>query len=143
MDKVIAGLEGVFKIIDDILIYAPSLSIMKKRNRAFLDHCRLHGVTLKRTKSERAVTEVDFGGFRLSKTGIQTSPGLLESIMAFPRARKLTDLCLWISQPAKSSLTSTPVLTYVTVNRPTFLATDVSRLKGLGFVLLQMVNNVW
>ena len=44
---------------------------------------------------------------------------------------------------AKSSLTSTPVLTYFTVNRPTLLATDVSRLKGLGFELVQMVNNVW
>ena len=44
---------------------------------------------------------------------------------------------------AKFRLTSTPVLTYFTVKRPTLLATDASRLKGLGCVLLQMVDNVW
>ena len=182
MDKVIAGLEGVRKIVDDILIYAPSLSILKKRTRAFLDHCRQHGVTLKKTKSQLAVTEVEFGGFRLSKTGIQTSPDLLKSIREFPRPRNLTDLRSWfglvnqlgnfskkltaIMVPfrfllaknavfqwlpehghafveAKSRLTSIPVLAYFTVNRPTLLATDASRLKGLGLVLLQMVDNVW
>ena len=97
--KVIAGLEGVRKIVDDILIYAPSQSILKKRTRAFLDHCRLHGVKRKRTKSQRAVTEVDLGGFRLPKTGIQTSPDQWKSIMAFPQPGRLTDLRLWISQP--------------------------------------------
>ena len=107
MDEVIAGLEGVFKIVDDILIYAPSLSILKKRTRAFLDHCRLNGVTLKKTKSQSAVTEVDFGGLRLSKTGIQTSPDLLKSIMEFRQPRRLTDLRLWISQPAWQFLQGT------------------------------------
>ena len=182
MDKVIAGLEGVRKIVDDILIYAPSLSILKKRTRAFLDHCRQRGVTLKKTKSQLAVTEVEFGGFRLSKTGIQTSPDLLKSIREFPRPRNLTDLRSWfglvnqlgnfskeltaIMAPfrpllaknavlqwlpehdhafveAKSRLTSTPVLTYFTVNQPTLLATDASRLKELAFVLLQMLDKVW
>ena len=79
-----AGLEGVRKIVDDILICAPTLSILKKCTCAFLDQCRHHGVTLKQTKSQLAVTEVDFGGFRLSPTGIQTSPDLLKSIRDFP-----------------------------------------------------------
>ena len=83
-DAAAADLEGVRKIVDDILIYAPTLSILKKRTCAFLDQCRHHGVTLKQTKSQLAVTEVDFGGFRLSPTGIQTSPDLLKSIRDFP-----------------------------------------------------------
>ena len=41
---------------------------------------------------------------------------------------------------AKRRLSSTPVLTYFAVNRPTLLATDASRLHGLGFVLLQRVD---
>ena len=182
MDKVVAGLEGVRKIVDDILIYAPTLTILKKRSRAFLDQCRQHGVTLKKAKSQFAVTEVDFGGFRLSTTGIQTSPDLLKSIRGFPRPRNLTDLRSWfglvnqlgnfskelteIMVPfhplltqdavfqwlsehdyafveAKSRLSTTPVLTYFGVDRQTNLATDASRLKGLGFVLLQLVDDVW
>ena len=182
MDKVTAGLEGVRKIVDDILIYAPSPSILKKRACAFLDRCRQHGITLKRTKSQVAVTEVDFDGFHLSRTGIQTSPDLLKSIRDFPRPGNLTDLRSWfglvnqlgnfskeltaIMSPlrpllsknavfqwlpehddafveAKSRLSSAPVLTYFAVDRKTILATDASRLKGLGFVLLQLVDDVW
>ncbi|CAB4036173.1 Hypothetical predicted protein [Paramuricea clavata] len=44
---------------------------------------------------------------------------------------------------AKRRLSSPPVLTYFAVNRPTLFATDASRLHGLGFVLLQMVDGVW
>lgn len=44
---------------------------------------------------------------------------------------------------AKSRLSSAPVLTYFAVDRKTIPATDVSRLKGLGFVLLQLVDDVW
>ena len=44
---------------------------------------------------------------------------------------------------AKRRLSSPPVLTYFAVNRPTLLATDASRLHGLGFVLLQMVDGIW
>ena len=182
MDKVVAGLEGVRKIVDDILIYAPTLSILKTRSRAFLDQCRQHCVTLKQAKSQLAVTEVDFGGFRLSSTGIQTSPDLLKSIRDFPRPRNLTDLRSWFGlvnqlgkfskelteimvpfRPlltqdavfqwlsehdnafveAESRLSITPVLTAFAVGRQTVFATDASRLKGLGFVLLQLVDDLW
>ena len=44
---------------------------------------------------ERAVTKVEFGGFCLSKTGIQTSPGVLKSVEEFPRPKNLPDLLLW------------------------------------------------
>ena len=43
---------------------------------------------------------------------------------------------------AKDSLTSSPVLAYFDVNRPTRLCTDASR-QGLGFVLQQMQDDVW
>ena len=43
----------------------------------------------------------------------------------------------------KCHLTSPPVLMYFAVNCQTLLATDASRLNGLGFDLLQMVNGTW
>ena len=81
--------------MDDILVFAPSLSTPKKRVHAFLDQCRQHGVTLKQTISQIAVTEVDFGEYRLSRTGIQSSPDLLKSIRDFSHPRNLTDLRSW------------------------------------------------
>lgn len=68
MDKVIAGLEGNRKIVDDILNYNSSLPVQKNRTRSFLDQCRHHGATLKQTNSQLVVTDVVFGGFRLSPT---------------------------------------------------------------------------
>ena len=44
---------------------------------------------------------------------------------------------------AKSRLSTTPVLTYFGNDRQTVLATDSSRLKGLGFVLFQLLDDVW
>ena len=44
---------------------------------------------------------------------------------------------------AKSRLSTTPFLTYFGVDRQTVLDTDTSCLKGLGFVLLQLVDDVW
>ena len=35
------------------------------------------------------------------------------------------------------------MLTYFAVDRKTILATDAARLKGLRFVLLQLVDDVW
>ena len=93
MDKVFGGLEGVLKIFDDILIYAQSLTVLKKRSHAFLDQYRNYGV--KQAKSQVGVNEVDFAGFRLSSTGIQASPDLLKSIRDFPRPRNLTDRRSW------------------------------------------------
>ena len=95
MDKVIPGIGEVHKIVDDVLMYAPSLFILKKRTCAFLDQCRYHGVTLMKPSLERAVTKVEFGGFCLSKTGIQTSPGVVKSVGEYPRPRDLTDLRVW------------------------------------------------
>lgn len=115
------GLERVHKIYD------PSLSIMKRCACAFLDRCRQHGVTQKPTKSQVADTKVDFGGFRLTRTGIHSSPDLLKSTRDFPRLRKLTDLRSWLRL-----VTNMKISCYWW-----------SRLNGLGFVLLHSIDNVW
>ena len=44
---------------------------------------------------------------------------------------------------AKSRLSTTPVLAYFRVDRQALFATDASRLKGLGFVLLQLIDDAW
>ena len=48
-----------------------------------------------------------------------------------------------VQNETKSRLNSAPVWTYFAVDRKTILATDASHLKGLGFVLLQLVDDVW
>ena len=105
MDKVVSGLQGIRKIVDDVLVYSP-MSALKKRVHDFLDRCSMHGVTLKRSKSQIAVREADFGGFHLSETGIQCSFELLTCIRDFPPPKNLTDLRSGIT-PAKTSTITT------------------------------------
>ena len=50
-EKITAGLKRVRKVVGDILIYTPSLPILKKRAFAFFNRCRQHGVTFMQTKS--------------------------------------------------------------------------------------------
>ena len=76
MDKVVSGLQGIRKIVDDVFVYAPAFSALKKRVHDFLDRCSTHGVTLKRSKSQIAVREADFGGFHLTETGIDFSSAI-------------------------------------------------------------------
>ena len=72
MDKVIAGLEGIRKIVDDILIYNSSLPVQKNRTRSFLDQCRHHGVTLKQTNSQLVVSLVVFACRQRESKPVQT-----------------------------------------------------------------------
>lgn len=73
MDKVVHGLQGIREIVDDVLIYAPSLTTLKERVHAILARCSTNRVTLKRPNSQVAVTEAGFGGFHLSEMAIQCS----------------------------------------------------------------------
>ena len=63
MDKVVNGLQGIRKIVYDVLVYAPTLSALKKRVHAFLDRCSTHGVTLKRSKSQIASLKLILADF--------------------------------------------------------------------------------
>ena len=91
MDKVTARLQSIRRL------RTPNHPTLKKCVHAFLDQCRQHGVVLKQKKSQIAVTKVEFGGYRLFRTGIQSSPDLLKSIRDFPRLRNLTDLRSWFA----------------------------------------------
>ncbi len=87
MDKVVHGLQGIRKIVDDVLVYAPSLPVP-------MFHTWCHTEAL---KSQIAVTEADFGGFHLSEMDIYCSSDLLKSIRQFPRPKNLIDLRSWFA----------------------------------------------
>ena len=169
MDKVVNGLQGIRKIVDDVLVYAPTLSALKNRVHAFLDRCSTHGVTLKRSKSQIAFTEADFGGFHLSEMGIQCSSDLLKSIRDFPRPKNLTDLRSWfglvnqlghfsqeitqIMEPFRPLLQKNSCYLWLPEHEQAFNAAKrrlssppvltYFAVNSLGFVLLQMVDGVW
>jgi hypothetical protein len=176
-DRALSGLEGVRKIVDDILIFGSTLNELVKRTKAVLQRCHDHGVTLSREKAQFGES-VKFAGFIVNSSGISPNPEKVAAISRFPVPANLTDLRSFLglanqlgqfvpdlahaSQPlrgllrkniayqwlpdhqaafdkVKDILTSSegPVLAHFNPKLPTTLLTDASRLKGLGFALVQ------
>ena len=82
-DEVIRDLPGVRKLVDDILIQAPSLEVLKNRISELLKRCRTHHFTLSQKKFEIGRT-VNFAGFVVSRDGVFPNPDKLQGIRDFP-----------------------------------------------------------
>lgn len=176
-DRALAGIVGVRKIVDDILIYAQTFEELKHRMETVLLRCQDAGITLSKEKVQIG-NSVNFAGFIISDKGIAPDPEKVKSISRFPVPCNLTDLRSFLglanqlgqfvpdlahaSQPlrdlmkkdisfqwlqpqqeafekVKEVLTNPdgPILSHFDPCLPTVLLTDASRLKGLGFALLQ------
>ena len=90
-DKVIEGLPGIRKLVDDILIQAPNLSILRDRINSLLERCKSHNFTLSRKKLEIGES-VEFAGQIVSQTGVQPNPSYLQGIRDFPAPRSVSEL---------------------------------------------------
>ena len=51
-EKVIDGLPGVRKLVDDILVQAPDLNILNHRINLLIERCKAHNFTLSKRKLE-------------------------------------------------------------------------------------------
>ena len=90
-DECLLGLKGVAKIVDDILVMAPSKEKLLWRLRAVLLRCRKGGITLSKKKAKIG-QKVNFAGYVVSDKGVEPDPDKLKSIREFPRPVNATDL---------------------------------------------------
>ena len=94
-DNIFAGLPGVSKLIDDILIEAESMEQIKERLEKVLRQAQQHDVTISRSKTQFG-QNVRFGGFIVeSKDDVVTvtpSPDLLADIRDFKTPKNKTDI---------------------------------------------------
>jgi transposase InsO family protein len=90
-DEVLAGLPWTQKIVDDILVQAPSQEELFRRVREVLQRCKKHGLTVSRRKLELGQS-VKFAGHIISAEGVAPDPDLLKAITDFPTPTDLTSL---------------------------------------------------
>ncbi|NJL71583.1 MAG: RNA-directed DNA polymerase [Candidatus Competibacteraceae bacterium] len=90
-DKAIEGLAGVTKLVDDILIQAPNLDVLRERITSVLLRCRENGITLSKRKFFYG-PEVEFAGFLVSASGVRPHPDKLKAIKDCPPPKDLTEL---------------------------------------------------
>jgi hypothetical protein len=80
MERLLEGLEGVFVIMDDILVHATNQEDHDKRLKALLDRCRERALKLNEKKSQKAVREVKYIGHILSADGVKPNPAKITAI---------------------------------------------------------------
>ena len=90
-DDALAGLKGVHKLVDDILVVASNYEELFARVEAVLAACQENNITLKYSKFEMG-PEVTFSGFLVSSEGIKPTEERIECIKNFPVPTNRTQL---------------------------------------------------
>ena len=90
-DEALMGLEGVVKVVDDILVQAKDRETLFLRVDAVLQRCRTHGITISKEKFIVG-SEVTFAGFVVSSTGVRPDPAKVRAITKFPTPTDVTSV---------------------------------------------------
>ena len=90
-DDALAGLDGVVKLVDDILVSAPTKEALYTRVRAVLDRCRSHGITLSKKKLSVGQS-VEFAGHTIDADGVRPHEDKVAAIREFPRPHDVPSL---------------------------------------------------
>ncbi len=90
-DVVVDNVEDTMKLVDDILVAAPSLSKLEKRTDTVLERCAAQGITISKKKFVIS-DEVNFAGYVIGRDSIRPDPERTEAISDFPTPKSTSDL---------------------------------------------------
>ena len=90
-DKAVAGLPGVKKLVDDILVFADTHEALLDNIIGLFKRCQENCITLSRSKFQYG-NSVKFAGFIVDDEGYRPDPSKVSSIKDFPVPKDLTNL---------------------------------------------------
>ena len=109
MEQVLAGLENVICISDDITIYAENKEQHDTVLKAVLGRLSEHGLTLNLKKCKFRIPEIVFAGFKISADGISLEESRIKTITEMKHPTNATEVLSWAwSTTAANSLKDTP-----------------------------------
>ena len=82
-DDALAGLSGIIKLIDDILIFGDTEEQLYERLESVIQRCQESGITLSSKKIDIG-REMNFAGFHISEQGRSPTEDRLAAIRNFP-----------------------------------------------------------
>lgn len=90
VERILQGLEEVFCMMDDVLVFGSNESELWSRLRVVLDRIEASGITLMREKCEFGLASVKFLGHVMSAEGVELDPEKVKAIrgMAPPTSQK-------------------------------------------------------
>ena len=89
---VLFGIEGVRISVDDVIIYAETMTELLRRIRKVLDRCRQYNLKLNRSKCEFGVKQITILGHVVPERGIEPDEAKTEAIKAAPPPSNVSDL---------------------------------------------------
>ena len=89
------GYPRQVKIVDDTLLYDPSIEGSFYHTFDFWSHCAKNGIVLNRDKFQFCQETVLFGGLQITPSGVTPSESMLEAILNFLIPKTLTDAKSW------------------------------------------------
>ena len=90
-DEAIHGLDGILKLIDDILVYASTLEELFQRVEAVLQRCQERNMTLSKKKLQIG-KRLTFAGFVISGKGVEPTDERMKAIREYPTPKDITTL---------------------------------------------------
>lgn len=90
-DRILEGVSGAFKIVDDVIISAENLTELYLKIEKILNNCKLYGITLSKEKMVIS-NSVSFAGLIISDEGVRPDPSKLNAMKNFPVPKNITDL---------------------------------------------------
>ena len=92
MSNILAGLEGVLCLIDDVLIYGKDTEEHDERLLAVLERIKAAGVTLNRNKCEFRKTQLKFLGHIIDQDGVRPDPEKTSAIREMKAPSNIPEL---------------------------------------------------
>ena len=90
-DDVLSGIPGTLKLVDDILIFAPTMADLRDRIEQVITKCSAANIILSKEKFEIG-SKVTFAGFVISCDGITPDPKKTAAIKNFPTPKNVSDV---------------------------------------------------
>ncbi|GFO33256.1 enzymatic polyprotein [Plakobranchus ocellatus] len=94
-DEVVSDIDNKSKVIDDTIMWSPSIEDSFLQAAKWLDLCGRNGIILNPSKFSFAKETVNFAGFEITPTTVRPCPQVLEAIKGFPKPRTITDVRSW------------------------------------------------
>ena len=104
-DSIIADVKKKVKCIDDTLLYADTTEESFTQTAQYLELCGQNGIILNPKKFHFSKDEVEFAGFKISKTTIAPVPTFFKAIEGFPTPKNITDIRSWFGLVNQSAYT--------------------------------------
>lgn len=94
MDRVLSGLQGIelFVYLDDIVIYASSLTEHNRKFNKLAERLRNANLRLQPDKCEFLRKEVSYLGHTISEQGIKPDPNKISAVKNFPRPKNAKNI---------------------------------------------------